>query len=77
MQVKESFSAKGYVMNGFAMLTMLSGVGAIASFLYGIRSMIYGDSTSALGSTMWMARRVMFQGAAFVTVLAGLLSKAA
>ncbi len=62
-------------MNGFAMLSVLAGVGTIVSFLSGLRAMIYQGSV--VSSTTWMFRRVMFQGAAFVAIVAGLLSKVA
>ena len=64
-------------MNGYALLSILAGMGTVASFLSGLRSMIYYGRDSALSSTAWMFRRVLFQGLAFVAVLAGLLSKAA
>ena len=62
-------------MNGFALLAMLAGVGTVGSFLTGMRSMIYCGKSNSASSTVWMMRRVMFQGAAIVTVLAGVLSK--
>ena len=60
-------------MNGFALLTMLAGLGTVGSYTSGIRSKIYERTWgSRSSSTVW---RVVFLGTAFVTALAALLSR--
>jgi hypothetical protein len=63
-------------MNGFALLTLLTGMGSVFSFASGIRAMARNGQVRHRCSAEWMLWRVIFQGAAFVTILAGLLSKA-
>jgi hypothetical protein len=62
-------------MNGFMLLTLLTGLGTIVSFASGVRAMIRNGQVGHRSSAEWMAWRVVFQGAAFVTVLAALLSR--
>ena len=61
------------MMNGFTVITVLAGLGSVASYTSGIRAKIY-EKTADAWSSSWVWR-IVFLGAAFVTALAALLSK--
>lgn len=62
-------------MNGFTLLALLTGLGTVVSFTSGVHAMIRNGQVGHRCSAEWMLWRVVFQGAAFVTVLAALLSR--
>lgn len=59
-------------MNGFVLMTLLAGAGTVYSFLSGVRAMAHGGQR---GSAVWMTWRVVFQGAAVLTILGAMLSR--
>ena len=62
-------------MNGFALLSLLIGLGTIASFTSGVRAMVRYGQIGHRCSAEWTLWRVVFQGTAFATVLTALLSR--
>jgi len=62
-------------MNIFTLLTLLGGLGVIASFFSGVRAMIRNGQVGHGSSADWMGWRVVFQGAVYVTILAAPLSR--
>jgi hypothetical protein len=62
-------------MNGFTLLTILGGFGVIFSFFSGIGAMVTNGTVGRRRSPEWMAWRVVFQGAVFLTILAAPLSR--
>jgi hypothetical protein len=62
-------------MNTFTLLTFLGGLGVITSFFSGVRAMVRNGEVGHRCSAEWMAWRVVFQSAVFLTILAAPLSR--
>lgn len=61
-------------MNIFTFLTFLGGLGVILSFVSGVRAMVRHGDVGHRSSAEWMAWRVVFQAAVFLTILSAPLS---
>jgi hypothetical protein len=62
-------------MNAFTLLTILGGCGVVFSFFSGMRAMVTNSTVGRRRSAEWMAWRVVFQGAVFLTILSAPLSR--